>query len=505
LRLDNETLFDELTSAFILRHGEEQQQDCRFRDSFDWRLYREDLLLCDEGIQWRLVRRGDGEELARARVRGNGDGPRRVSQLPPGRLRDRLEKLLDMRALLPLATVRRHRRELTIENDDVKTVVRLTLECWTIEGAVGEERLLRLEEMRGYGEEFAAVQAMLPRLGLGVAAGLEQVFALALRAVGREPLDYSAKFQAALMPEMASGHALRQIGAILLDTMHRNEQGIIADIDTEFLHDFRVAVRRTRAALGQFKGVLAPAVLEWLLAEFSWLGRLSNGARDLDVLLHSENAWGELLPSELRPGLHPFFTGLARQRRREYRQLVQALGSERYRELVRRWQEILRGEGGEAAAGPQAGRPTLRLARRVIKRRWRRILTDGAAIDETSPPATLHQLRIQGKKLRYALEFFRSVLPEAVCRDLIVRLKQLQDNLGRYNDLSVQEGVVRDYLAGLGTRDKDVAAAAAAGGLLASLDRERLALRQEFATVFAAFAGEETTGLMTALLEDAAG
>ncbi|OQX20218.1 MAG: hypothetical protein BWK76_01900 [Desulfobulbaceae bacterium A2] len=503
--MSNETLFDELSAVFTLRRGAEQQQSCRFRDSFDWRLYRENLVLCDEGGFWRLLRRSDGEELARGRTRGNGEGPRRPAQLAAGRLREQLEKLLGVRALLPLAGVRRSRQELAIENSDAKIVVRLLFDCWTIEGAVGEERLLRLEEMRGYGEEFAAVQAMLPRLGLVVAGGLEQLFVLALRAAGREPLDYSAKFQAALTPEMPAGHALRQIGAILLDIMRRNERGIIEDIDPEFLHDFRVAVRRTRAALGQFKGVLAPASLAWLLAEFSWLGRLSNGARDLDVLLHSEKAWSELLPPELRPGLHPFFVGLTRRRRGEYRQLVQALGSERYHELLRRWQEILRGEGREESTGPHAGRPTLRLARRIIERRWRRILTDGAVIDETSPPATLHQLRIQCKKLRYALEFFRSVLPDEACRELIIRLKHLQDNLGSYNDLSVQEGVVRQYLAGLGTKDKDIAAAASAGGLLARLDQERQRLRQEFADAFAAFAGEVTTGLLRVLLGDASG
>ena len=34
----------------------------------------------------------------------------------------------------------------------------------------------------------------------------------------------------------------------LLDTCESNVDGVLRDIDTEFLHDLRVAVRRTRSA-----------------------------------------------------------------------------------------------------------------------------------------------------------------------------------------------------------------------------------------------------------------
>lgn len=508
LRMESEALFNELGLMFALRAEEERRLTCRFYDSFDWRLYRADLLLCDEEGCWRLLSRSDGEELARARLRGagSGSGARRLAQVPAGRLRDRLHDVLGVRALLPLADVRRGRREMALENGDAKIVVRLALDSWTIEGTVGQERLVRLEEVRGYCEEFVAAQDILIRLGLTGDTGMARIFHQALRAAGREPLDYSAKFQATLSPEMPAGQALRQIGAVLAGVMRQNEQGIIGDVDSEFLHDFRVSVRRLRAALGQFKGVLAEPVLAWLLAEFSWLGRLSGQARDLDVLLLREQAWSDLLPPDLRPGLKPFFASLARRRRREYLGLVQALGSERYRVIMHRWQEVLRGEAKEETAGPRAGRSTIRLARRVISRRWQRILNDGAVIDENSPPATLHRLRIQCKKLRYAMEFFRSVLPEEPCRALITQLKGLQDNLGAYNDLSVQEGVVRDYLAGLGKGSGDLrAAAAAAGGLLACLGQERLQVRREFAAAFAAFAGEDSARLLAAMLEDPAG
>ena len=55
---------------------------------------------------------------------------------------------------------------------------------------------------------------------------------------------------------MRADIAAKYIFSHLLKTMKDNEPGTIADTDSEFLHDFRVAVRRTRAGLSQLKGVL---------------------------------------------------------------------------------------------------------------------------------------------------------------------------------------------------------------------------------------------------------
>jgi len=56
---------------------------------------------------------------------------------------------------------------------------------------------------------------------------------------------------------MRADIAGKYIYSHLLKAIKANEQGTIADTDSEFLHDFRVAVRRTRAGLSQIKGILA--------------------------------------------------------------------------------------------------------------------------------------------------------------------------------------------------------------------------------------------------------
>ena len=62
-----------------------------------------------------------------------------------------------------------------------------------------------------------------------------------------------------------------------------------------------------------------------------------------------------------------------------------------------------------------------------------------------APLSTYHALRIDCKRLRYAMEFFRDVLgPNAPA--LIKQVTTMQDMLGDLHDASVAEGLVADFL-----------------------------------------------------------
>ena len=60
-----------------------------------------------------------------------------------------------------------------------------------------------------------------------------------------------------LDPAMAALDAYRAVLANLRDAMVSTWDGTAADLDPEYLHDFRVAVRRTRSVLGAAKHVRA--------------------------------------------------------------------------------------------------------------------------------------------------------------------------------------------------------------------------------------------------------
>ena len=67
-----------------------------------------------------------------------------------------------------------------------------------------------------------------------------------------------------------SAQAVKHILQQQLASMEANELGIIARFDPEFLHDYRVAVRRVRCILSQMKGVLPDDWSDFLRNEFNW-------------------------------------------------------------------------------------------------------------------------------------------------------------------------------------------------------------------------------------------
>jgi CHAD domain-containing protein len=75
--------------------------------------------------------------------------------------------------------------------------------------------------------------------------------------------------------------------------------------------------------------------------------------------------------------------------------------------------------------------------------------------DAKSPPRALHRLRIDCKKLRYLLEFFISLYKADDTARIIKPLKRLQDNLGTFNDLDVQEHALLHFTDELGAKEPE--------------------------------------------------
>jgi CHAD domain-containing protein len=69
-----------------------------------------------------------------------------------------------------------------------------------------------------------------------------------------------------------------------------------------------------------------------------------------------------------------------------------------------------------------------------------------AAVLPSATVELLHALRIECKKLRYTVEFFREVLGHEA-KAVIDDLKDLQDHLGDLNDAQVATHTLNDFLA----------------------------------------------------------
>ncbi len=490
-------LMDALADAFSVEIETSRESVATWYDSFDWRLYNRDYLLRHEDRRWHLLSRRTGEVLVSA---GAGAGKKRVfaRDLPAGRLRTLLEPVLDVRALLRLVTLRSDDTRVRILNRDQKTTVFVEFSRQEVGGTETVLRTVRLVPVRGYDKPLRMVRAFLDDHGVVDRVPPFYGFEQGLQAVGRRPGDYSSRFAIRLDPDLTSRQAAISIYRRLLETMLANEEGIIRDLDSEFLHDFRVAIRRTRSGLGQMKKVLPADITATMKEEFAYLGKVTGPVRDLDVYLLYESDYRSRLPELLQEGLGTFFADLAERRKAEQKKLVRALRSPRYRQIVTSWGEYL--ESDDPTPSPDADVPIIDLARKIIRRRYRRLMKDGLAIGADSPDEHLHRLRIQGKKLRYSLEFFRSLFPEREMDAAIRHLKRLQNNLGDFNDLSVQQEMLATYLHGLrpGSR-RNMELAAAIGGLLTNLHHEQQRVRKRFGRTFARFAGSRNVALFKKL------
>ncbi len=72
---------------------------------------------------------------------------------------------------------------------------------------------------------------------------------------------------------------------IQLQAMRANLEGCILGQDPIHLHDLRVANRRIRAALIEFKDLFAGDVISKYRDDFHWIQKVTTQVRDLDVNL----------------------------------------------------------------------------------------------------------------------------------------------------------------------------------------------------------------------------
>jgi CHAD domain-containing protein len=468
-----------------------------FYDTFDWRLYRAGVTLTarpdNSGVLLTCTAAGEASAL---RLDTPGV-PAFAWDLPLGPFSRTISDLIQMRRLLPLVSIQTEGRLLSILDDLDKTVARVLLERGASldPGRPGDPvplpTILHVLPIKGYVDEFKTVVSFV-ETGIGLPRLTDSVLELALAAVDRVPGDYSSKLRLRLGPDMRADEAARLIHRTLLATMDANEEGTRADLDSEFLHDFRVAGRRTRSALRQIKGVYPPQVVDHFSAEFRWLGQITGPTRDLDVYLLKMADYEATLPDDVAEDLQPLVQFLRERQRDEQRRMASALGDKRYRALIDSWRSFLAERVPENTDLPNAARPVREVASERIWRSYRRVRSRGRAIKPSTPAEALHRLRIDCKKLRYLLEFFRS-LYDAEEIDLLVKaLKRLQDNLGDFNDYEVQQLNLREFADEMSlTGTVPAGALMAMGRLVERLEAGQAEERRRFAERFGRFAAKE--------------
>lgn len=486
------TLEQRLSKTFSLRHVSESESTRRWFDSFDWRLYGKKRILTLEKETWLLT---DFSNRPISSLQNIPNNPRFARQFPVSPLGTTLSKRLAVRALIQLGSACVHTLSLQIHHRKGKGCLDMLLQKISNSGTGTQLTVLHCAIPPGQPKWFLHLVRLLQDRGATKKRVGKTLYHLAMEDSNRAPLDYSSGYTVQLTPKMKSSTAVAGIHTALRSAIQQNWQGVVDDTDPEFLHDMRVAIRRTRSSLSLIKGVLSEEVSEFLKEEFQYLGQITGPVRDLDVYLMKEEQYSNQLPETLRAGLVPFFASLVRRRNTELKVLVTALRGARFQGILTEWPYLLE-EPDVTSPGGKRDIPIAALAGTIIRKRFRRILCDGRKINDETREGELHRLRIQCKKLRYSLEFFASLYDLGQMKQLIRQLKMLQNNLGDFNDLSVQQEMLLVYLFQMKEGQPDSRQSAAAiGGLICELSRQHQWVRDHFEETFSHFCRADNMAL----------
>jgi CHAD domain-containing protein len=241
------------------------------------------------------------------------------------------------------------------------------------------------------------------------------------------------------------GEAGRKVLRMHLARMLHFESGTRSGEDTEDLHRMRVATRRMRAAWRVFDGAYRPKLQRRYVAELRTIARALGEVRDLDVLIEHLDAHATRLPGPGRDALDPLRQSWRRQREAARGRLVGRLDSRQYRDFVDDYLDFTESPGA-GVIGAAMGTPSLvrDTAGSRILAAYEHVRAYETIITWADVP-TLHALRIEAKRLRYALEYFAEVMPVGA-RKLIGTVTEVQDHLGLMHDADVAATVIRAWL-----------------------------------------------------------
>jgi CHAD domain-containing protein len=240
-------------------------------------------------------------------------------------------------------------------------------------------------------------------------------------------------------PAMPLAEAARRVIAVRLDlVLHYLPLATHeAERDPENVHQLRVATRRAGAALRTFRICLPTKAYRDVRRTLRTIRRAAGSARDWDVFLAKTTAWGARQVAPRRPGVD-FLLGYATAHRAAAQQRLVESASKFLPTASELIAEI-------AAAIQNPEDRTLCRVMDIAPLRLSQLLgdLDAAAMRDPTDYQNLHQVRIAGKRLRYAMELFGSCFAKPFRTVIYPAVEEMQGILGRANDSHVAAGALQ--------------------------------------------------------------
>ena len=215
------------------------------------------------------------------------------------------------------------------------------------------------------------------------------------------------------------------------------------------VHQMRATVRRLRAALQSFMGIVSEPDTRHLRAELKWLGGVLGSARDTEVLASHLHAGLAAAPMELVLGpaqarITAHFAPLEASSRKA---VLDAFDSDRYKALRAALGRMLDNPPLTPWAAEPAGTALPLALGRAYRRTRRRMRQASQAPAGQQRDVALHETRKAAKRARYAAEAAAPALGKKdgkKAHRLAKRMKKVQSVLGDHQDAVIAQTAARD-------------------------------------------------------------
>ncbi|MFN8380094.1 MAG: CHAD domain-containing protein [Anaerolineae bacterium] len=276
-------------------------------------------------------------------------------------------------------------------------------------------------------------------------------------------------------------------------TMLQHEAGALTGEDIEDVHEMRVSTRRMRSALRLLEPYYTGKTAARFRRDLGEIAAVLGDIRDRDVLLANMSADLPALPEAAQAELRRVMQFIEGERESEREDLTAMVEKRRYSRFIERFRAFLTTPGAQAVAfSEHAVAPSLvRHVLPTVIYQHLGIVRAYDAVITTAEAPTLHQLRIEFKRLRYSITIFEEVLGSGA-RTYLKDLKIMQDHLGRMQDIATAHVLLEPLQARL-----DEAQQAALNAYFAQVDSELAELRAKVPALWQHFDGKTVQKQLT--------
>lgn len=349
---------------------------------------------------------------------------------PPAALRDLLILHLGDRNVRPVVTLRVWRSSFLVRQGRTPIAELAVDHVAVVKDGSVIQRFRELEIEQRQGDEFLlrSLDRDVRKAGASDHDGRPKFFRALSLALPTPPAQPDAEASAS---EHLKSALARHVGWLLA-----HDPGTRLGIESESLHQMRVATRRLRAVLRACRPILLPAWAMSLQQEVKWLSEILGPARDLDVQISYFAEESARLDVRDRAMLTQFISHLRSQRDTVQKVMLGELTSARYFDLIRRLEQ--------AVAAPSLVESSLNIDQ-LAKREFKKLRKAIKGLRDSPSDLALHKVRIKAKRARYAADLAgRSVNKSGAY--FVKSTRAAQDLLGIHQDAIQAERHVRQFL-----------------------------------------------------------